>query len=113
MNRKHASFIHTHKMKNIAEYNPAVYFLGGMMFFYQNVISTQIGGGGCPYHPTCSEFSKQSIEQFGIVKGLFMSADRLTRCSGMSLKESPPEWYDPITEKINNPSSLYGFKKHE
>ena len=46
--------------------------------FYQKTLS-QIKGENCRMHPTCSQFSLEALQQYGI-KGVFLSADRLHRC---------------------------------
>lgn len=69
-----------------AKINPVNNLIKGAMLLYQNVLSAQLSKA-CPYEITCSNFSKQSIEKFGIVKGLFLSADRITRCNRISLSD--------------------------
>lgn len=61
-------------------YNPINLTFSGLMFFYQNVLSSQVNAG-CIYSPSCSEFSKQCIKKHGLVKGIFLSADRVQRCN--------------------------------
>src|ERR1043165_6271178 len=63
-----------------AKYNPVSLLLKGTMFTYQHVISPQLSRS-CPYEITCSNFSKLSIKEYGIVKGVFISADRILRCN--------------------------------
>lgn len=46
--------------------------------FYQQTLS-QIKGENCRMHPSCSQYSKEAIQRFGI-KGVLLSADRLHRC---------------------------------
>ena len=36
----------------------------------------------CQFTPSCSQYSKQAIKEFGLVKGMIMTTDRLMRCSG-------------------------------
>ncbi|MFQ3575865.1 MAG: membrane protein insertion efficiency factor YidD [Cytophagales bacterium] len=73
--------------KNIfSKYNPVKLFFAGSLYFYQNVISQQFFSS-CPYHISCSEYSKQSIKKNGIIKGIFMTADRLTRCNGFAIED--------------------------
>jgi putative membrane protein insertion efficiency factor len=36
--------------------------------------------GYCRFYPSCSEYSKQSIIRFGLVKGFWLSAKRLLHC---------------------------------
>ncbi|OGI27772.1 MAG: membrane protein insertion efficiency factor YidD [Candidatus Moranbacteria bacterium RIFOXYB1_FULL_43_19] len=34
----------------------------------------------CRYHPTCSEYTYQAIEKYGIFKGGLMGLKRIVRC---------------------------------
>ena len=36
----------------------------------------------CPYRPTCSEYSRQAVEKFGLPEGLALTVRRLSRCRG-------------------------------
>lgn len=36
--------------------------------------------GYCRFYPTCSEYSYQSIERYGVVRGGLKSIKRLLRC---------------------------------
>src|ERR1700744_2969714 len=63
----------------IVEYNPLTLVLKGAMLGYQKLLSEQLARS-CPYEITCSNFSKQSIQEFGAFKGVFLSADRILRC---------------------------------
>ena len=38
----------------------------------------------CKYHPSCSEYAIQAIEEFGILRGLVLAAWRLLRCNPFS-----------------------------
>lgn len=62
------------------KYNPAFWFFNGSLSFYQKVISPQISAN-CLYEQSCSRFSRASIQEFGILKGLALTADRLSRCN--------------------------------
>jgi putative component of membrane protein insertase Oxa1/YidC/SpoIIIJ protein YidD len=75
--------------KKIVKYNPVNLLFGGMLFTYQAFISSQISAD-CPFEVSCSAFSKQSIQEFGLIKGLALSADRLTRCSKSGAKDIHP-----------------------
>jgi len=37
--------------------------------------------GQCRFRPTCSEYTCQAIETYGIIKGGFMSVKRIIRCN--------------------------------
>jgi len=49
-------------------------------------------GGGCRFHPTCSEYTKEAVEKHGVVKGLAMGAKRLSRCHPFSKSNT----FDPV-----------------
>jgi hypothetical protein len=34
----------------------------------------------CRYQPTCSNYTYQAVEKFGVVKGLFLGLKRIIRC---------------------------------
>jgi len=95
---KHQSAFH--------KYNPVTLTFSGLMFMYQNILSSQIYAG-CLYGPSCSEFSKKSIKEYGLVKGVFLSADRLSRCNRISALEY--DW-STITGRIPDDPHLYHMK---
>jgi hypothetical protein len=45
----------------------------------------------CKYEPTCSEYTKQAIEKYGAVKGVFLGIKRILRCNPFS-----KGGYDPL-----------------
>lgn len=47
--------------------------------FYSNYVSP-VDGARCGFYPTCSQYSKLSVKQYGFFKGYVMSCDRLERC---------------------------------
>lgn len=55
--------------------------------FYQNFLSFDRGilaifspGGACKRTPTCSEYTKQMVLEFGVVKGLILGGKRILSC---------------------------------
>ncbi|MEA2126229.1 MAG: uncharacterized protein QOI80_3011 [Solirubrobacteraceae bacterium] len=38
----------------------------------------------CKYHPTCSAYAVQSIERFGILRGVVLAVWRVLRCNPWS-----------------------------
>ncbi|MBA3298928.1 MAG: membrane protein insertion efficiency factor YidD [Thermoleophilaceae bacterium] len=50
---------------------------------YQHVISPVIPQR-CKYYPSCSQYSVASIRQYGILRGLVLTAWRLLRCNPWS-----------------------------
>jgi uncharacterized protein len=41
-------------------------------------------GQRCKYYPSCSEYAVQSIQRFGILRGLVLAGWRLLRCNPWS-----------------------------
>lgn len=48
-----------------------------------------VRAGTCPMHPSCSEYSRQCIREFGPLIGWVMTCDRLMRCGRDELASSP------------------------
>lgn len=61
--------------------------------FYKKYISKIIEQLGikCKYYPTCSEYTKQAIEKYGIIKGCFLGFKRILKCNPFS-----KGGYDPL-----------------
>jgi putative component of membrane protein insertase Oxa1/YidC/SpoIIIJ protein YidD len=97
-------FVHSHNI--LLRYNPLSLGLGSAMFVYQNVISRQFSAG-CLYSPSCSEYSKRLISDFGLVKGVFLSADRISRCNRISATDIRPADVDPRLRKVRETTSIY------
>jgi len=48
---------------------------------YQTCISPFIGGRcACRFTPTCSEYTRQAIEKYGLCRGVIMGMKRISRC---------------------------------
>ena len=94
---------------NVLLYNPVYHLLSGTMWVYQKFISPQLASD-CRYKPSCSEYSKQLIKDFGIVKGIFCSADRLMRCNRITISGVPSSAFDPNDRKIHENTDRYSLK---
>jgi putative membrane protein insertion efficiency factor len=46
---------------------------------YQYLLSPLLGKQ-CRFFPSCSEYTKESVTRFGVIKGLWLSVKRLLRC---------------------------------
>jgi putative component of membrane protein insertase Oxa1/YidC/SpoIIIJ protein YidD len=57
-------------------------FLG----LYKTVLSDQISAN-CEFVPSCSSFSWLALDEFGFLKALLLTADRLARCNGNAQSE--------------------------
>ena len=62
----------------------------GLIIFYQKHISPLLGHN-CKYYPSCSEYTKQAIEKYGLIIGIFKGFLRILRCNPFS-----KGGYDPL-----------------
>lgn len=54
-----------------------------LIAIYQNFISNLLRilfGPGCRFTPTCSDYSKEAINRFGVGKGTILTISRILRC---------------------------------
>ena len=61
--------------------------------WYQKNISPWLGNKNirCKFYPTCSEYTKQAIEKYGVFKGIGLGIARIIRCNPFS-----KGGYDPL-----------------
>jgi len=60
---------------------------------YQFLLSPLLGQN-CRFQPTCSEYALQAINQFGVIKGGYLSLRRLIKCHPFHAGG-----FDPVPEK--------------
>ena len=49
----------------------------------------------CRFYPTCSEYTKQAIIQFGVFKGGILGIKRIVKCHPLN-----EGGYDPVPDKV-------------
>lgn len=101
------------KNKNaFVKYNPVSLLFGGALYFYQSAVSKQLGTQ-CPYEVNCSNFSRICIRKHGLLKGIFLTADRLTRCTRLAAMDinKNTDLRRKTNKLIDNPDD-YSFKTH-
>ena len=64
-----------------------------LIIWYQKYISRWLDSKNikCKYYPTCSEYTKQAIEKYGIIRGIFKGMCRIIKCNPFS-----KGGYDPL-----------------
>ena len=61
--------------------------------FYQLALSP-LKQPTCRFLPTCSQYSIEAIERFGVIKGTYLSVRRILKCHPFH-----EGGYDPVPEK--------------
>ena len=56
--------------------------------------------GVCRFTPTCSAYAQQAILQHGILKGIYLSAVRISKCHPCH-----PGGYDPVPDSTTKSAS--------
>ncbi len=51
--------------------------------FYRNCLSL-LKIASCRYYPTCSQYTKEAVAKYGVLKGLLKGTFRILRCSPFS-----------------------------
>lgn len=69
----------------------------GAIAVYQKTLSLDHGilgrlvfGGVCRFSPTCSEYTRQAVSKYGVVKGLTFGVKRFLRCHPLAKGGSDP-----------------------
>jgi uncharacterized protein len=52
-------------------------------------------GDGCKFTPTCSVYTREAIEKFGVVRGTALGIKRFLRCHPFS-----HGYFDPVPETL-------------
>jgi uncharacterized protein len=55
----------------------------GLIRFYKRFLSPFLGSN-CRFYPTCSQYTYQAIEKYGVLKGGWMGIKRIARCQPFS-----------------------------
>ena len=60
---------------------------------YQRFVSPLLGPR-CRFYPSCSNYALQAVQQFGTLRGTWLTVKRLVRCHPWH-----PGGYDPVPER--------------
>lgn len=60
---------------------------------YQTLLSPMLGQN-CRFAPTCSAYMIQAINEWGVIKGIYLGTRRLMKCHPWG-----PHGHDPIPKK--------------
>ena len=68
-----------------------------IIILYQRLVSPYLPQS-CRFQPTCSEYAKEAIEKYGIIKGVTLASKRLIKCHPIKFLGGS-EGYDPVPKK--------------
>jgi putative membrane protein insertion efficiency factor len=60
--------------------------------FYQLIFARLIYPNCCKFYPSCSQYSIEAINKYGLIKGLFFAIKRIISCNPWNKKYG----YDPV-----------------
>lgn len=84
---------------------------GYIFSFYHNLMSPLRSTiSECQFYPSCSHYSSEAINEYGVAKGIILTADRFIRCSGGTL--NPNDYPRSNKKLIDKPTSnnIWGNK---
>ena len=58
---------------------------------YQYVFSPWMGASKCRFTPSCSHYTREAIEKYGPIKGIYLGVKRLSKC-----RPGGGQGYDPV-----------------
>lgn len=61
---------------------------------YQILLSPLLGSN-CRFQPTCSNYMIQAIEEWGVIKGVWLGLKRIFRCHPWG-----PHGHDPVPKRL-------------
>ena len=98
---------HAHRMEDSSTGAVNNGFYDGVIDYYSGSLNhlSAVRRGGCPMHPSCSQYSRNAVKRYGFVTGWIMTMDRLLRCGRDELKTAPRvfvngdwKYYDPVDQ---------------
>ena len=99
-------YIIKNQPKTIKNCNPVSLIYGGTLYVYQNFVSQHFSAD-CLYDPTCSDFSKQAVKEYGLIKGGLLSFDRLSRCNRIAATDLNPALINRKTHRFGDSVKRY------
>ncbi len=102
----HRPYIYKNQPKTFKNSNPVSLFYGGSLYVYQNMFSQHLSAS-CLYNPSCSDFSKQAVKEYGLIKGTLLSFDRLSRCNRIAATDLNPEDIDTHVHRFHDSVKEY------
>ena len=106
--KQHRNFLLTRNSNPLLRYNPVTLAFGAALYVYQNTLSRQLSAS-CLYSPSCSEFSKILINRYGLIKGIFLTSDRILRCNRIAVLDIKYFQFDDHDHKVHESPLIYKY----
>ena len=71
--------------------------IDALIRIYQNTISLVLPSS-CRFAPSCSEYTREAVIRFGVIKGIWKGIKRIVRCHPFH-----PGGYDPVVSEGRSP----------
>ena len=78
-------------LRDIAPQRPATALALALIRLYQLTLSPFLPANTCRFYPTCSRYSYEAIEKYGMLKGGWLALKRILRCQPFF-----PGGFDPV-----------------
>jgi putative membrane protein insertion efficiency factor len=99
-------YIFKNQPKTFKNSNPLSLIYGGSLYVYQNFVSQHFSAD-CLYDPSCSDFSKQAVKEYGLFKGGLLSFDRLNRCNRIAATGLDPGTINKKSHRFSDSIKRY------
>jgi putative membrane protein insertion efficiency factor len=99
-------YIFNNQPKTFKNSNPVSLVYGGVIYIYQNYFSKHFSAD-CLYDPSCSEFSKRALKEFGVLKGGLLTVDRLSRCNRIAATDLKSRAINPTSQRFSDSIAWY------
>ncbi|OGE64453.1 hypothetical protein A3I48_03415 [Candidatus Daviesbacteria bacterium RIFCSPLOWO2_02_FULL_36_7] len=60
--------------------NFIISFYQAYFSFDRGILALFAPGGACRYNPSCSEYAKRMIREFGVLQGVWLGIKRIWKC---------------------------------
>lgn len=76
---------------------------------YQMTFSAFLGRH-CRFNPTCSEYTRQAVLRFGVLRGGWLGLKRVARCGPLGGSRFQGE-FDPVPEQWHKQPRIKGLRR--